>query len=72
MDNVLVVGGGIGGLAAATALAHRGVEVAVLEARAALGEVGAGLTLWPNALAVLARLGVDEAVLAREDTRSAP
>jgi 2-polyprenyl-6-methoxyphenol hydroxylase-like FAD-dependent oxidoreductase len=65
MGNVLVVGGGIGGLAAATALAHRGVEVAVLEARPALGEVGAGLTLWPNALAVLARLGVDEAVLAR-------
>ena len=65
MDSALVVGGGIGGLAAATALAHRGVEVEVLEARPALGEVGAGLALWPNALAVLARLGVDEAVLAQ-------
>jgi 2-polyprenyl-6-methoxyphenol hydroxylase-like FAD-dependent oxidoreductase len=65
MDSVLVVGGGIGGLAAATALAHRGIEVEVLEARAALGEVGAGLALWPNALTVLARLDVGEAVLAR-------
>ena len=65
MGNVLVIGGGIGGLAAATALAHRGVEVEVFEARPALGEVGAGVTLWPNALAVLARLGLDKAVLAQ-------
>ena len=63
MGSVLIVGGGIGGLTAATALARRGVEVEVLEARPALGEVGAGLALWPNALAVLARLGLDEAVL---------
>lgn len=65
MDRVVVVGAGIGGLSAATALCRRGIEVEILEARSALSEVGAGLTLWPNALAGLARLGLDGRV-ARE------
>lgn len=62
---VVVVGAGIGGLSAATALCRRGVDVEVLEARPELSEVGAGLTLWPNALAGLARLGLEGRV-ARE------
>lgn len=54
----MVVGGGIAGLAAAVALRRRGWQVTVLERRPALSEVGAGLTLWPNALRALDALGV--------------
>ena len=42
---VLVVGGGVGGLAAAIALADRGLSVKVLEQATALGEIGAGIQL---------------------------
>ena len=55
---VLVVGGGIGGLAAAIALVRAGHEVEVFERTPALGEVGAGLSLWTNALRALDALGV--------------
>ena len=44
-----VVGGGIGGLSAACALRRRGVDVMVFEQAEALGEIGAGLTIFPNA-----------------------
>jgi salicylate hydroxylase len=50
---VLVVGAGIGGLAAANALSRAGVNVIVLEQARALGEVGAGVQLGPNATRVL-------------------
>ncbi|MBJ7597672.1 NAD(P)-binding protein [Candidatus Nephthysia bennettiae] len=43
----VVVGGGIGGLAAGLAMRRAGIEVRVLEARPQLGEIGAGLSLWP-------------------------
>ena len=55
---VLVAGGGIGGLAAALALTHRGLKVKVLEQAAELGEIGAGIQLGPNAFAALDALGV--------------
>lgn len=55
---VIVVGGGIGGLAAATALALRGARVEVLEQAPALREVGAGLQISPNGCRVLAGLGL--------------
>jgi 3-hydroxybenzoate 6-monooxygenase len=55
---VLVAGGGIGGLAAALALARRGLAVTVLEQAATLGEIGAGIQLGPNAFAALDALGV--------------
>ena len=58
MGPVLIAGGGIGGLAAALALHRRGVGVAVYERAPELKEVGAGLSLWPNATHVLADLGV--------------
>ncbi|MFQ5623872.1 MAG: FAD-dependent oxidoreductase [Paracoccaceae bacterium] len=59
--DIIVVGGGIGGLAAALALARRGAEVRVLERSPALEEVGAGLQISPNGVAVLAALGLAEA-----------
>jgi len=55
---VLVVGGGIGGLAAALALARRGVWVRLLEQAPAITEVGAGLQITPNGTRVLRALGL--------------
>ena len=45
---VLIVGGGIGGLAAAVALHRVGVAATVFERAPELKEVGAGLSLWSN------------------------
>jgi 2-polyprenyl-6-methoxyphenol hydroxylase-like FAD-dependent oxidoreductase len=59
---VLLVGGGIGGMAAALALARLGVSIDLLEQSAAIGEIGAGLQLGPNAFAALDALGVGDAV----------
>ena len=50
---VIVVGGGIGGLAAALALARQGVAVELLEQAATIGEIGAGIQLGANAYAAL-------------------
>ena len=58
--DVVVVGGGIGGLAAALALTRAGQHVRVLEQAATFGEVGAGLQLAPNASRVLREWGVLE------------
>lgn len=59
---VTVVGGGIGGVTAALALARRGAEVTVLERTAQPSEIGAGLQLSPNGMRVLAALGVEAAI----------
>ena len=59
-----VVGGGIGGLSAACALRRRGIDVMVFEQAAALGEIGAGLTIFPNSLRQLERMGLGEALAA--------
>lgn len=59
ISNAIVIGAGIGGLAAAAALARRGVAVTVLEQAPKLGAVGAGLQISPNGLAVLRALGLD-------------
>ncbi|TRD23097.1 FAD-dependent oxidoreductase [Palleronia caenipelagi] len=64
MRKVTVIGAGIGGLAAATALAQRGAEVTVLERAPELTEVGAGLQISPNGLAVLDALGLGEDIRA--------
>lgn len=56
----IVVGGGIGGLATAISLNHAGWEVQVFERQEQFVEIGAGLTLWPNALAALDALGVGD------------
>ena len=62
---VLVVGGGIGGLATAIALARGGHEPLVFERASALEAVGAGIALSPNAVAALERLGVADEVRRR-------
>lgn len=59
-----MVGGGISGLASAIALDQAGWEVDVFERQAGFSEIGAGLTLWPNALAALDALGVGAEVRA--------
>jgi salicylate hydroxylase len=58
----VVVGGGIGGIAAAVALARAGIGVQVHEQAQQLTEVGAGVSLAPNGLRMLERLGVSEEV----------
>ncbi|MEU4190425.1 FAD-dependent monooxygenase [Kribbella sp. NPDC026611] len=58
MGTAIVVGAGIGGVTAAVALQRCGWRVTVLERAPELGEVGAGISLWPSAVAVLAELGV--------------
>jgi len=59
---VIIIGGGIGGLATALALARLGVASELLEQSEQIGEIGAGLQLGPNAFAALDALGVGEAV----------
>src|SRR4051794_7867586 len=54
---VAVVGGGIGGVAAANAMLRRGMQVRVYEQASALTEVGAGVALQPNGVRMLRRLG---------------
>ncbi|HUQ59813.1 FAD-dependent monooxygenase [Lentzea sp.] len=58
----IVVGGGIGGLAAAVSLRRVGWEVVVYERAAAFGEIGAGVGVMPNAMRALEWMGVDAEV----------
>jgi salicylate hydroxylase len=58
----VVVGGGLGGMAAAVALAQAGIDVQVHEQARQLTEVGAGVSLAPNGLRMLERLGVGEGI----------
>ncbi|MCE7080925.1 FAD-dependent monooxygenase [Streptomyces sp. ST2-7A] len=62
---VLVVGGGVGGLATAVALRARGIPVKVLERSAGGPGAGSGLTLWPNGVRALEAIGQGPAVLDR-------
>ena len=64
-EPVLVAGGGIGGIAAALALARRGFAVKVLEQSPQLGEIGAGIQLGPNGFAAFDALGIGEIARAR-------
>ncbi|TQI65339.1 3-hydroxybenzoate 6-hydroxylase [Bosea sp. AK1] len=58
---VVIAGAGIGGLAAALALSDKGFRVVVLERAPALGEIGAGIQLGPNAFHAFDRLGIGDA-----------
>jgi len=59
---IAVVGGGIGGLSAALALLRAGFDVHVYEQARALGEIGAGIQISPNASRLLHRLGLKAAM----------
>ncbi|MGY1620875.1 FAD-dependent monooxygenase [Geodermatophilus sp. SYSU D00965] len=61
--DVLVVGGGIGGLANALALSRTGLRVRVLERASEFGEVGAGLQIAPNCTRILESWGLLDEVL---------
>src|SRR6516164_9698949 len=61
---IAIIGAGIGGLAAAAALHRIGVEALVIERAPSIREVGAGLSLWSNAVNALRELGLDAKVIA--------
>jgi salicylate hydroxylase len=60
---VAIVGGGIGGIAAASALIQRGIDVRVYEQAPVLKEVGAGVALHPNGVRMLRRLGFGDDIV---------
>lgn len=59
---VVIVGGGIGGLAAALALSRKGIRSHVLEKSGSFGEIGAGIQLGPNVFRAFRELGIADAV----------
>src|SRR5437762_7699211 len=61
---ILIAGGGIGGLAAAYALARKGFAVRVLEQAPEFKEIGAGIQLGPNIFRAMEVLGLKESLLA--------
>jgi 2-polyprenyl-6-methoxyphenol hydroxylase-like FAD-dependent oxidoreductase len=61
---ILIAGGGIGGLSAALGLAQKDSTVLVLEKAPALGEIGAGIQLGPNAFHAFDSLGVGKSARA--------
>ena len=58
--SVGVVGGGIGGLAAALSLHQAGFDVHVYEQAGSVSEIGAGIRVTPNAIRVLQKLGLGD------------
>jgi salicylate hydroxylase len=62
---VIVVGGGIGGMAACLALSQLGFGVTLIEQAAHIGEIGAGIQLGPNAFTAMDALGAGERLRAR-------
>lgn len=64
MPRVIIVGGGIAGLATGIAFSNAGWDVHVLERATQIDPMGAALSLWPNASAALSCLGVLTAVVA--------
>jgi 2-polyprenyl-6-methoxyphenol hydroxylase-like FAD-dependent oxidoreductase len=61
---VLIIGGGIGGLAATLALRQAGFDVQVFEGVSQIKIVGAGLAIWSNTLKALQQIGLADAVRA--------
>ena len=58
----IVIGGGIGGLAAGVALRRAGIDAAVYERSPEIGQLGSGLFLWTNGVRALHHLGLGERV----------
>ena len=63
--NVGIIGGGIGGVAAAAALHQVGIDAVVYERSPVIREAGVGMMLWPNATRVLRDLGLLDQLVAR-------
>lgn len=63
-ERIVIVGGGIAGMTCATALAQAGFAAILLESAPEFGEIGAGVTLSPNAMKGLDHIGICEAVAA--------
>ena len=61
--NIAIIGGGIGGIAAAAALRQIGINAVVYERTACLREAGAGIMLWANATRVLREMNLLESIL---------
>ena len=59
MDEVAIIGAGLGGLTCALALVRAGRKVVVYEQAPQLGEVGAGITLSPNSSRIMIALGLE-------------
>jgi 2-polyprenyl-6-methoxyphenol hydroxylase-like FAD-dependent oxidoreductase len=70
-QSILIVGGGLGGLTTALALARRGRTVRVLEGAPGFGAIGYGIQFGPNVFHVFDRLGLSDAVMAVADTPAA-
>lgn len=68
--NIIIAGGGIGGLTAAIALARSGHRVRVLEQAPEPKPVGAGISLQPNAMQAFATLDLDKSITERGCTSS--
>jgi 2-polyprenyl-6-methoxyphenol hydroxylase-like FAD-dependent oxidoreductase len=66
-EPILIVGGGLGGLTSALALAQRGWPVRVLEGAPEFGAIGYGIQFGPNVFHVLDKIGVSAAVLEKAD-----
>jgi 2-polyprenyl-6-methoxyphenol hydroxylase-like FAD-dependent oxidoreductase len=69
--SVAIIGGGLGGLTAALALARQGQPVRVLEGAPSFGAIGFGIQFGPNVFRVLDRIGISDAVLEKADFPSA-
>src|SRR5580698_1450518 len=67
-DPILIVGGGLGGLTTALALARRGRRARVLEGAPEFGAIGYGIQFGPNIFHVFDRLGLTEQVMAVADS----
>jgi 3-hydroxybenzoate 6-monooxygenase len=70
-DPILIVGGGLGGLTTALALAQHGLSARVLEGAPEFGAIGYGIQFGPNVFHVFDRLGLTEQVLAVADSPAA-
>jgi 3-hydroxybenzoate 6-monooxygenase len=66
-DRIIIVGGGLGGLTTALALARQGQAVSVLEGAPSFGAIGYGIQFGPNVFHVLDRLGLSAAVIEKAD-----
>jgi 2-polyprenyl-6-methoxyphenol hydroxylase-like FAD-dependent oxidoreductase len=66
-DPIIIVGGGLGGLTTALALARHGFTVRVLEGAPEFGAIGFGIQFGPNVFHALDRIGLSGAVLEKAD-----